>query len=309
MAQTSRNAVTTVRAVIVIALAALPARGHAVPYVPTPYEVVHAMLQVARVGPGDHLMDLGSGDGRIVVVAAEKYGARAVGIEQDAQLVAASRQSAERAQVADRVEFRAADLYETDLRGVSVLTMYLMPSVNMALRLKILDQLAPGARVVSHAYDMGDWRPDEHLVVGDAHVYAWVVPANAAGTWRLTIPAADGEERGETVEIDVQQRFQELTTVARGGGAPVRVVRSALRGEDVELDLAGVGGRDDVLRFRGHVDGARMTGTLSGGRTVTLQRVRAGKISTDPPRPAARPHESARRVDGPRRGHEAGGAR
>lgn len=276
------------------ALVALATAAHAVPYVQTPYEVVDAMLEVARVGPEDRVIDLGSGDGRIVIVAAQKYGARGIGIEQNPELVAESRRNAERAGVADRVEFREADLHQTDLRDASVVTMYLLPSVNMVLRLKFLAQLAPGTRVVSHNYDMGDWRPDQELIVGDARVYAWVVPANAAGTWRLTI-AADGDRPKETHEIEIRQRFQELTAVARGDDTRLRIERATLSGQDVELDLAGVSGRDDVLRFSGRVDGEHMTGTLSDGRAATFERVRAGKISTDPPKPTpAQPADTAR---------------
>ncbi|MEW6271636.1 MAG: methyltransferase domain-containing protein [Thermodesulfobacteriota bacterium] len=246
----------------------------------TPFEVVRAMLEVARVGPSDYLMDLGSGDGRIVVVAAESYGARAVGIERDADLVRESNENARQAGVTDRVEFREADLFATDMRGVSVLTMYLLPSVNLALRLRILDQLAPGARVVSHAFDMGDWLPDEHLVVGGADVYLWIVPANAAGTWRLTV-AGEGGAPGASAEIEVLQRFQKVTVVARGASAPLRIAGAELRGDELSLDVvdrAGGGGR---RRFTGRVADGEIVGGFGDGRPARLERLRAGKIATD----------------------------
>ena len=255
------------------------------PYVPTPFEVVYAMLEVAHVGPGDTVMDLGSGDGRIVIVAAEKYGARGVGIELKPELVELSNENASKAGVADRAQFRRADLFETDMRGVSVLTMYLLPSVNLSLRLRILDQLAPGARVVSHSFDMGDWAPDEHLVVGGADVYFWIVPANAAGTWRLTVSSADGAPDA-SADVDVQQHFQEVHAEVRGASSVV-VRRAELRGDELKLELVGFA-KDEPLSFTGHVAGRTIVGTLSDGRQARLERLREGRISTERKQPEAR---------------------
>lgn len=280
------HAARRLRLLLAVAVLA-PAAAPAVPYVSTPFEVVHAMLELARVGPGDRVMDLGSGDGRIVIVAAERYGARGVGIERDPKLVRESRENAQQAGVEDRVEFREADLLDADLHGVTVLTLYLLPSVNLALRLPILEQLAPGARVVSHAFDMRDWAPDEHLVVGGADVYLWIVPANAAGTWRMTVRGAAGGGTGETTaEIEITQRFQELAARARGSKPPFEVTGASLRGAEIALDLVAPGANGERWRFTGRVDGATIEGSLDDGRRARLERLRAGRISTDRPGPA-----------------------
>jgi hypothetical protein len=151
-----------------------------VPYVPTPDAVVARMLEVAKVGPKDLLYDLGSGDGRIVITAAQKYGARGVGYDLNPKRIQESNENARRAGVTDRVRFVEQDLFEADLTGATVVTLYLLPSVNLKLRPKLLKDLAPGTRVVSHNYGMGDWEPvsvDEIDVDGAKHfVYYWTVP-------------------------------------------------------------------------------------------------------------------------------------
>lgn len=151
-----------------------------VPYVPTPDAVVARMLEVANVGPDDLLYDLGSGDGRIVVTAAKKYGARGVGYDLNPKRIEESNANAQAAGVADRVRFVQQDLFEADLSGATVVTLYLLPSVNLKLRPKLLKDLAPGTRVVSHNYGMGDWEAisvDEIDVDGAKHhVYYWTVP-------------------------------------------------------------------------------------------------------------------------------------
>ncbi|HEX4857604.1 MAG TPA: class I SAM-dependent methyltransferase, partial [Usitatibacteraceae bacterium] len=163
-----------------------------VPFVTTPPAVTRAMLELARVGPDDYLIDLGSGDGRIVILAARQHGARGLGVEIDPQLIAQSRANAEAAGVAARVEFRDEDLFKTDLSRASVITMYLLPDVNLLLRPKLLD-LKPGTRIVSHDWDMGDWQPDAPLTVPapektlglerTSRVMLWTVPARVDGIW------------------------------------------------------------------------------------------------------------------------------
>jgi hypothetical protein len=151
-----------------------------VPYVSTPEAVVARMLEVAKVGSNDLLYDLGSGDGRIVITAAQRYGARGVGYDLNPRRIEESNENARRAGVTDRVRFEQKDLFEADLSGATVVTLYLLPDVNLRLRPKLLKDLAPGTRVVSHNYDMGDWEPvsaDEIDVDGAKHyVYYWVVP-------------------------------------------------------------------------------------------------------------------------------------
>jgi len=146
-----------------------------VPYVPTRQTVVDAMLDMAKVKKGDVLYDLGCGDGRIVVTAAKKYGATGKGFDIDPERIAEANANAEQAGVSDKVSFENANLFNTDLSGASVITLYLLPDVNMKLRPKIM-ALKPGTRIVSHAFDMGDWEPDETKTVDGATIYLWTVP-------------------------------------------------------------------------------------------------------------------------------------
>lgn len=150
--------------------------GPDVPYVTTPAAVVDSMLMLADVTRHDVVYDLGSGDGRIPIRAAQKYGARGVGIEIRPDLVEQARQSAREAGVADRVAFRQGDLFEADLSGATVVTLYLLPAVNVDLRPKLLRELQPGARVVSRNFDMGSWTPDRTVEVGGNTLYLWRIP-------------------------------------------------------------------------------------------------------------------------------------
>jgi 2-polyprenyl-3-methyl-5-hydroxy-6-metoxy-1,4-benzoquinol methylase len=149
-----------------------------VPYVPTPQPVVDAMLKLANVGKNDVLYDLGSGDGRIPVTAAQRFGTRGVGIDISPERVREANQNAQTAKVTDRVQFRQQDLFQTDLRDASVVTLYLLPDVNLKLRPKLLRELKPGTRIVSHAFDMGDWKPQQVQQVDGKTIYLWVVPKN-----------------------------------------------------------------------------------------------------------------------------------
>jgi SAM-dependent methyltransferase len=148
-----------------------------VPYVATPSAVVAKMLELARVTPDDVVYDLGSGDGRIVIMAAQRFGARGVGVEIDPGLVLEAQDNAKRAGVADRVQFLLQDLFETDLRPATVVTLYLMQSVNLQLRPKLWLELRPGTRVVSHDFHMGDWPPEQVVSVDGHRIYAWTIPA------------------------------------------------------------------------------------------------------------------------------------
>jgi SAM-dependent methyltransferase len=154
-----------------------PVAGPEVPFVATPVEVVDEMLRLAGVGPADVVYDLGCGDGRIVIRAAQKHGARGVGVDVDGRLVAEAQAAAARAGVADRVELRQQDLFGVDLREATVVTLYLFRRVNLELRPKLLAELRPGARVVSHQFDMGDWKPDRTVNVGSSKIFLWTIPA------------------------------------------------------------------------------------------------------------------------------------
>ena len=198
-----------------LCLAAIGAGVHAaedVPFVVTPDNVTLEMLTLADVGPKDYVIDLGSGDGRIVILAAKRFGARGLGVEIVPDLVQRSRESARRAGVESRVEFREEDLFTTDLSAATVITMYLLPEVNLRLRPKLL-ALAPGTRIVSHDWDMGEWKPDlsntviapEKIVGRDkwSHVHLWIVPARVDGTW-CRVGSAPGR-------LELKQEFQELS--------------------------------------------------------------------------------------------------
>jgi precorrin-6B methylase 2 len=147
-----------------------------VPFVPTPQEVVEGMLELAQVKKGDVIYDLGSGDGRIVITATKKYGARAVGFEIDPELIKQSRESIRREGLEQLAEIREQDILTVDLSQANVLTMYLFSSVNLKLRPKILSEMAPGSRIVSHAFDMGDWKPHKIVQINGRTVYYWTVP-------------------------------------------------------------------------------------------------------------------------------------
>ncbi len=218
-----------------------------VPFETTPDNVVEAMLSIAGVGAQDNLVDLGSGDGRIVIAAARKYGTRGVGIEYDKELIELSRKTAKREGVADKVKFLKQDIFASDFRKATVVTMYLLPEVNLDLRPRVLFDLRPGTRIVSHDWNMGDWEPDDRRVIptpgktvyplSQSTVYLWIVPARVAGFWRGTLSGPDGEEQ---VVIEFAQRFQEATatlwlkrwTMAgaariRGNGVSLNIDRSS----------------------------------------------------------------------------------
>jgi SAM-dependent methyltransferase len=153
-----------------------PPRAPDVHFVPTPPEVVDAMLKVANVGRDDLVYDLGCGDGRIVVAAAKNYGARAVGVDIDPQRIKEAQANARAAGVDGRVRFVQGDLFEIDLRPATVVTLYLLEQLNAKLQPKLVTELRPGARVVSHAFGMGAWKPDRELTVSGSHVYLWTIP-------------------------------------------------------------------------------------------------------------------------------------
>ena len=174
-----RNAFMKAAAVAVFAglvFAQAPARTPDVPYVPTPQEVVDEMLKLANIRPTDVLYDLGCGDGRIVVTAAKRYGIRAVGIDINPERISEANENARKAGVTDKVKFIQGDLFQTSLKEPTVLTLYLLPAVNLKLRPKILDEMKPGARIVSHSFDMGDWQPEKTVDVDYRKIYFWTVP-------------------------------------------------------------------------------------------------------------------------------------
>jgi ribosomal protein L11 methylase PrmA len=168
--------VASVSGVSVAAAQEPPARRPDVIYVPTPEAVVEAMLQVANVGKNDIVYDLGCGDGRIPVTAAKKYGARGIGIDIDPQRIKEANENVAKNNVGDRVKIVQGDLFEQDLSQATVVTLYLLPSLNVKLMPKLMKELKPGTRIVSHAFDMGDWKPEKELDVEGRKVYFWTIP-------------------------------------------------------------------------------------------------------------------------------------
>ena len=214
------------------------------------------MLELVQVQPDDYVIDLGSGDGRIVIAAARDWGVkRALGIDIDPERIAEANAAAQEAGVADRVAFERGDLFEKDFSDVDVLTMYLLPSINLDLRPIILEKLRPGTRVASHAFDMGDWRPDEWILVQGRYVYKWVVPARIEGRWEVT--RADGRK----FTVDIRQTYQRIEGMALIEGRARPLVFADIRGPTLRFSLANE-------HYTGLVDGERIT-ALPGNKVVT----------------------------------------
>jgi hypothetical protein len=243
-----------------------------VPFVPTPQAVVEAMLKLAQVRPGDFLIDLGSGDGRIVITAARQFSAEGLGIEYDNTLIARATEAAEQAGVADRVSFIKQDLFETDLSQATVLTLYLLPEVNLSLRPRILEQLRPGARVVSHDWDMGDWPPDSKVEVDapgkevgarqKSTLYLWIVPARVDGAWRSRLGA------GGELELELEQKFQQVKGSVRYRQVECPIEEATLVGERLAIRACEGANR---LQMVGKVYPDRIVGMVSRGGAPRTQ--------------------------------------
>ena len=250
--------------------------GEEVPYIRTPQSVVDKMLDLAGVGPDDFLIDLGSGDGRIVITAASKRGARGFGVEIDPTLVETSNEAARKAGVADRARFFTRDLFETDIREATVLTMYLLPAVNLQLRPRILE-LRPGTRVVSHDWDMADWPPDRTLTLDVpekaigreklSRLHLWLVPARLQGLW-----CGPGG-----VALQVQQRFQAVQATL-GDGAGQQSLVGHIQGRRLQL-LGGAGAWDAALDAGGQL---QVQAAPAGSRLQPGQRLQPASAGQCP---------------------------
>jgi len=240
------------------------------PYVPTPQVVVDRMLDLAQVKAGETVIDLGSGDGRIMIEAASRYGAQGFGVEIDPLLVKRSNENARRAGVADRVKFLLQDLFKTDFREANVLTLYLLPDVNLALRPKILAELKAGARVVSHDYGMGDWRPDAEETIAapdkkvgarkESQVYLWTVPAKVEGEWRFEL---SGGVKSRRTRLVLKQKYQMVSgTVELTGQGDVPLSDGRLRGDELRLTLPPGAVDHGPVEMVGRVNGDTIAGTL-----------------------------------------------
>ena len=233
-----------------------------VPYVPTPQVTVDEMLRLAGVGARDFVLDLGSGDGRIVVTAAQKFGAQGLGVELDAELVAHSEERARQAGVEARAKFVRQDLFETDLGQATVITMYLLPGVVRRLRPSLL-ALKPGTRIVSHDFDLEDWKPDRITTIRK-NVMLWIVPARVQGRWQMRLPLPPIERQ---VELTLTQRYQEIGAHARLNGVPTQVWETRLEGDRISFALVDSTDRDNeaTLYFDGRVSGEVMEGEVARG--------------------------------------------
>jgi hypothetical protein len=234
--------------------------GKDVVWVPTPQALVDKMLDMAKVTPKDYVIDLGSGDGRTVITAA-KRGAKAHGIEYNPDMVELSKRNAAKEGVSDKATFAKADLFQSDFSQATVITMFLLPSINIKLRPKILD-LKPGTRIVSNSFDMEDWKPDEDATVsGCDHwctAHLWIVPAKVGGTWKL--PQGD---------LTLKQTFQMVSGTIKSGNV-ITPVNGQLNGDQITFTAGGA-------QYTGRVNGSSMQGTIKGGSNGDWTATRAGK--------------------------------
>jgi len=223
-------------------------------WVPTPERVIRRMLQMADTTKDDLVVDLGSGDGRIPVYAGKHFGARALGVELEANLVSYSRNAAKAQGVSHLVRFVQQDLYEADISQASVVALYISPGVMERLKPKLL-ALEPGTRVVSHHFTLGDWEPDETIRVEGRSAHLWIVPAAVEGDWAISLP-------GEDFRLSIKRNHQMLVTAGERSGKALLVIGPKLRGTEIRFTTFD---RDGSSRhFTGHAAGDRVSGTSQG---------------------------------------------
>ena len=260
--------------------------GKDVIWLPTPEGLVERMLAMAQVGPRDVVYDLGAGDGRLVISAARR-GARAVGVEFDPELVALSEGRARTEGVAGKARFVQADIFETDFSEATVVTLYLLPSLNMRLRPTLL-RMRPGTRVVSHAFGMEDWTPDETSRAEGRTAHFWIVPAAVEGSWRVTL------QGGWAFDLTLARRFQKLEGTVALGAAEAGLREPALRGDAVRFGFVDQGGLWHALV--GTVSGDRMSGTYeAAGRRGSWTAARIPSPQGDASGRKGSPGEAPRR--------------
>lgn len=256
-----------------------------VPYEPSSEDVVEVMLQIAQVSKKDFVYDLGCGDGRIVIRAAQKVGARGVGVDLDPERIKESLENARKANVIDRVQFFQEDLFQTEIGKATVVMLYLWPEVNLKLRPKLFRELKPGTRVVSHSHDMGTWEADQTVIASNGHrVHFWVLPANVTGVWEWEMP---GEKKRYVLKLS--QQFQKVSGTLQIGSDGVSVNNLKLRGDRLEFTVErSFHGQTEKVDFIGRVQGHLLEGTI-------------GKIATGPQEPrkwkATRGPSSAKPLD------------
>ncbi|MDX1285068.1 MAG: class I SAM-dependent methyltransferase, partial [Draconibacterium sp.] len=241
-------------ALLVVLLIEANAQKLDVAYVPTPDSVVEKMLDMANVGPGDYLIDLGCGDGRINIAAA-KRGALGHGVDLDSEIIKVARENAANHGVSDKVFFIEENIYETDFSRATVIAMYLFPSINIKLRPKFLETLKPGTRIVSHDFAMDEWKPDRKIGRMENHaVLLWIVPAQVAGCWTWQTDGID-------FTMKVKQKFQEIEAEVFVDDAILEVKNSALSGDKIILTVINKSNQKKFV-FSGLVEGDEITGTV-----------------------------------------------
>jgi hypothetical protein len=249
------------------------------PYVPSPQSVVSDMLRYADVGPNDFLIDLGSGDGRIVLTAAKVFGARGFGVEIKDDLVRRSNEAARKEGLADRVKFMKQDLFKTDMSQATVITMYLLPDTVNLLKDKFLNELRPGTRIVSHDYPLTGWIPEKYVQmdledkvqisgVTTTLIYLYVVPAKVAGKWTVQMPAAVSRQ---PATLQLKQQLTRVSGSARLDGKDVALEDVKLRGDRISFRLYGRRGE-----FSGLVKGNAIEGVMESGAEKSPWRATLG---------------------------------
>ena len=234
-----------------------PARGQGgkdVIWIPTPPELVEKMLTMAKVTPQDKVFDLGAGDGIIAIAAAQKFKANAVGIEFNPNMAEFARRKVAEAGMQDKVRIITGDIFVEDFSSANVVTMYLLPELNLRLRPTIMT-MKPGTRVVAHAFDMGEWQADETATAAGATAFMWIVPASVQGSWSVTFDV------GKPARLNLEQTFQNVGGTITLDGRTVQLLGARLRGEELSFQFRGQG--QAVSSFSGKVNGNRLSGTLS----------------------------------------------
>ncbi len=248
-------------------------------YVPTPQIVVDEMLKMAKTGPKDFIIDLGSGDGRMVITAAKKFGARGFGVDLSDDLLREARANAIVDGVTDRAQFIKQNLFETDLKQATVLSTYLLPEMNEKLRPKIL-ALPPGTRVVAHDYHMGEWRSDDQKTLsvpekvvgtpGISYIYLWIVPAKVGGRWQSEFKHGTGST---SCEFDFTQNFQMISGSAKIGAQSLTLPETRMVGDQIAFTvMAKVGDAASRHEFRGTAKGDAIDGTVTIGSGSTQKQ-------------------------------------
>lgn len=241
---------------VVLAQTEAPAKHPDVIFVPTPQPLVDAMLKLANVQPNEMVYDLGCGDGRAVVTAARDFGARGIGVDIDPERIEESRANAANAGVADRVQFKQEDLFQMNFADADVVFLYLLPALNVRLRPRILDELRPGTRIVSHAFSMAEWEPDQTAEVNGRHILFWIVPAKLAGEWKVKLPDDD------QATLSLTQTFQKVNGVLKTKNQSLPLKNAQLQGAKLNFTAGnGANARSATAEFNGD----RFTGLMQRG--------------------------------------------